>query len=62
MEKLESARPSAQSKHQVSLIRRQRVRIEKELTDACKDIVKLLNDSLLATAKAGEETVFYYKL
>ncbi|KIK36442.1 hypothetical protein CY34DRAFT_779154 [Suillus luteus UH-Slu-Lm8-n1] len=46
----------------VSLIRRQRVRIEKELTDACKDIVKLLNDSLLATAKVGEETVFYYKL
>ncbi|KAG0709596.1 14-3-3 domain-containing protein [Suillus ampliporus] len=62
LEKLESARPSAQSKHQVSLIRRQRARIEKELTDACKDIVKLLNDSLLATAKPGEETVFYYKL
>jgi len=62
LEKLESARPSAQSRHHVSLIRRQRARIEKELTDACKDIVKLLTDSLLATAKPGEETVFYYKL
>jgi len=62
LEKLESARPSAHSKHQVSLIRRQRARIEKELADTCKDIVKLLNDSLLGTAKPGEETVFYHKL
>ncbi|KIJ70018.1 hypothetical protein HYDPIDRAFT_35459 [Hydnomerulius pinastri MD-312] len=62
LEKLESSRPTGQSKHQAQLIRRQRTRIERELADVCKDIVKLLDDCLLSTAELGEETVFYYKM
>ncbi|KAH7930081.1 14-3-3 protein [Leucogyrophana mollusca] len=64
LEKLESARvgSAGYSKHQVVLIRRQRSRIERELADVCKDIVKLLDDCLLSTAEPGEETVFYYKM
>ncbi|KAH7916091.1 14-3-3 domain-containing protein [Hygrophoropsis aurantiaca] len=64
LEKLESSRvgEAGHSKHQVVLIRRQRSRIERELADVCKDIVRLLDDCLLTTAEPGEETVFYYKM
>ncbi|EGO27907.1 hypothetical protein SERLADRAFT_435677 [Serpula lacrymans var. lacrymans S7.9] len=59
LEKMESSRASIR---QVSLIRRQRSRIEQELADTCKDIVKLLDERLLPSAKQGEEKVFYYKM
>ena len=50
------------SKHHVQLISQQRSRVEYELAEVCKDIVKLLDDYLLSTAEPGEETVFYYKM
>lgn len=63
LEKLESSRVSGRhSQHQVHLISQQRSRVEYELTEVCKDIVKLLDDHLLSTAELGEETVFYYKM
>lgn len=63
LEKLESSRTTGRhSKHQVQLISRQRNRVEYELAEVCKDIVKLLDDYLLSTAEPGEETVFYYKM
>ncbi|KAG8218695.1 14-3-3 domain-containing protein [Butyriboletus roseoflavus] len=63
LEKLESSRMAGRhSKHQVQLISQQRNRVEYELAEVCKDIVKLLDDYLLSTAEPGEETVFYYKM
>lgn len=63
LEKLESSRIAGRhSKHQVQLISQQRSRVEHELAEVCKDIVKLLDDHLLSTAEPGEETVFYYKM
>lgn len=36
--------------------------IEKELTDICNDILKLLDDSLIPNAKSPESKVFYHKM
>lgn len=60
LHKLQSTR-SGRTK-QVLLIRRQRERIERELTDVCKDIVLLLDRELLPAADKGEETVFFSKM
>lgn len=62
LEQLESSRPADRSKRQVLLIQRERRRIERELSDVCLDIVKLLDDKLVSTATPGEETVFYLKM
>ncbi len=46
----------------LELIRGQRQKIERELTDACKDIVALLEKQLQPAARSGEECVFYSKM
>jgi len=61
LEKLESSRPNSASRH-AALARRQRERIERELANACKDLVDLLDGRLLLLAQNGEETVFYLKM
>ncbi|KAF8655251.1 hypothetical protein AX16_003154 [Volvariella volvacea WC 439] len=61
LEKVYSSRSSAQQRD-LALMRRQRDRIENELTDVCKDIVALLDKQLLPAATSGEETVFYAKM
>jgi 14-3-3 protein epsilon len=60
LEKAQTSR-SNPSEH-LNLLRRQRERIELELTDVCKDIVSLLEEHLLPSAPPGEETVFYLKM
>lgn len=62
LEKLESSHPTEQTQRQLALIRQQRSKIEHELTDVCKDVIRALEDFLLPTAAPGEETVFYYKM
>lgn len=47
---------------QLSLIGRQREKIEGELSEVCKDIVLLLDRHLLPAAKQGEEVTFYWKM
>ncbi|KAF9075866.1 14-3-3 domain-containing protein [Rhodocollybia butyracea] len=47
---------------QLMLIRQQRKKIERELANVCKDIVKLLEKQLLPAARQGEERVFYSKM
>jgi len=59
LETLESSRPKSR---RLFLIRDEKARIEKELADACRDVVKMLNDRLLPYARLGEETVFYAKM
>ena len=51
-----------QAARQLDLIRGQREKIERELTDACKDIVELLERQLQPAARSGEECVFYSKM
>ncbi|KAK2466182.1 hypothetical protein APHAL10511_001824 [Amanita phalloides] len=56
----DSKKPLA-ARHLV-LIRGQREKIERELTDTCKDIVALLDRQLQPAARSGEESVFYSKM
>jgi len=37
-------------------------KIEKELSEICKDILSLLDDHLIRSAATGESKVFYYKM
>ncbi|KAF9462611.1 14-3-3 protein [Collybia nuda] len=61
IEKSQSSRQAMMPKQHI-LTRRQRQRIERELTNTCKDIVLLLDRQLLPAAKQGEEAVFYSKM
>ncbi|ORX52773.1 14-3-3 family protein epsilon [Hesseltinella vesiculosa] len=47
---------------QVAKIKEYRAKIEQELYDVCNDILKLLDESLIANATDGESKVFYYKM
>lgn len=42
--------------------REYRQRIEKELGDICRDILSLIDENLIPSAKTGESEVFYYKM
>jgi len=46
----------------VSKIKEYRAKVEKELTDICQDIVKVLNENLIPNATTGESKVFYNKM
>lgn len=61
VEKSQASRQVGATKQHI-LTRRQRQRIERELTNTCKDIVLLLDRQLLPAAKQGEEAVFYSKM
>jgi 14-3-3 protein epsilon len=61
IEKQEAASGSAMPR-EISLIRRQREKIELELADACQDLLDLLDRHLVPAAEAGEERVFYHKM
>ena len=61
LEKQEAASGTALPRELV-LIRRQREKIERELADACQDLLDLLDRHLVPAAEAGEERVFYHKM
>jgi 14-3-3 protein epsilon len=60
LEKMQASRRSGTK--QLCLIQQQRVKIECELKEVCKDIVVLLDEKLLPAAKHGEEVTFYSKM
>lgn len=63
LEKMQAARTApGTTTRQLTLIRQQRKKIERELANVCKDIVKLLEKQLLPAARYGEERVFYSKM
>ncbi|KAJ3869662.1 MAG: 14-3-3 domain-containing protein [Lentinula lateritia] len=63
LEKMQASRTApGTSTRQLTLIRQQRKKIERELANVCKDIVKLLEKQLLPAARQGEERVFYSKM
>lgn len=47
---------------QVALIKEYRQKIELELANICEDILKVLDDHLIPSAKTGESKVFYHKM
>jgi len=47
---------------QVKRIRDYRLKVEKELTDICHDILNVLDANLITYATTGESKVFYYKM
>lgn len=59
---IEQREESKENAPHVALIKEYRRKIEKELTDACNDILRLLDEYLIPAATSGEFKVFYYKL
>ncbi|ANZ78030.1 Post-transcriptional level proteome regulator [Komagataella phaffii CBS 7435] len=47
---------------QVSLIREYRSKIETELANICEDILSVLSEHLIPSARTGESKVFYFKM
>lgn len=46
----------------VEITKEYRSKIEGELNDICRDILKILDENLIVSAKADESKVFYYKM
>jgi len=46
----------------VAMIQSYREKIEKELSDICSDVIKILKDNLIPKAASPESKVFYYKM
>lgn len=46
----------------VAITKEYRGKIEKELSDICKDILQILEKNLIPSAKSGESKVFFYKM
>ena len=61
IEEIEGPKPSTSDRER-GLIRQERERIEREIADACGDVLQLLTNKLIPAAHPGDETVFYYKM
>ncbi|EGD90592.1 14-3-3 protein homolog [Trichophyton mentagrophytes] len=59
---IEQKEESKGNEAQVTLIKEYRQKIEAELADICEDILKVLDDHLIASAETGESKVFYHKM
>ncbi|KAF3483880.1 14-3-3 family protein [Arthroderma uncinatum] len=59
---IEQKEESKGNEAQVTLIKEYRQKIEAELADICEDILKVLDEHLIASAETGESKVFYHKM
>ncbi|KAJ1924499.1 hypothetical protein IWQ60_005171 [Tieghemiomyces parasiticus] len=59
---IEQKEESKGNEAQVAKIQAYRQKIEKELADICHDILKVLDEHLIAQAASGESQVFYHKM
>jgi len=59
---ISSMEASKANSERVELIRTYRQNVEKELSEVCDDILRVLKDKLIPTATTGESKVFYYKM
>ncbi|ORY06082.1 14-3-3 protein [Basidiobolus meristosporus CBS 931.73] len=59
---IEQKEESKGNEAQVAKIKSYRNTIEQELTDICKDILKVLDEYLVPKASSGESKVFYLKM
>lgn len=58
----EQREESKQNEHKAKLARSYREQIEVELNDVCKNVIKLLDDHLIATSSSNESKIFYLKM
>ena len=54
--------PTSRTSRRLTLIRKARNDIERELERACQDVLNLISAHLLPAASPGEERVFYHKM
>lgn len=59
---IEQKEESKGNESQVGLIKEYRQKIEAELAKICEDILEVLDDHLIKSAKSGESKVFYHKM
>jgi 14-3-3 protein epsilon len=59
---IEQKEESKGNSSQVTLIKEYRTKIEAELAKICEDILEVLNQHLIPSAKSGESKVFYHKM
>jgi len=59
---IEQKEESKGNEAQVKLIKEYRQKIEEELQKICEDILEVLDQHLIASAKTGESKVFYHKM
>ncbi|KAK5937587.1 14-3-3 protein [Knufia obscura] len=59
---IEQKEESKGNEAQVKLIKEYRQKIEEELGKICEDILEVLDEHLIASAKTGESKVFYHKM
>ena len=59
---IEQKEESKGNSSQVTLIKEYRQKIESELAGICEDILKVLDEHLITSAKSGESKVFYHKM
>lgn len=59
---IEQKEESKGNSTQVGLIKEYRQKIEAELAKICEDILSVLDEHLIPSAKSGESKVFYHKM
>lgn len=59
---IEQKEESKGNSSQVTLIKEYRQKIEAELAKICDDILEVLDQHLIPSAKSGESKVFYHKM
>ena len=59
---IEQKEESKGNSTQVGLIKEYRQKIEAELAKICEDILEVLDQHLIKSAKSGESKVFYHKM
>lgn len=59
---IEQKEESKNGEEKLSLIRKYREAVEKELCDVCNDVLEILDKCLIPNASSGESKVFYFKM
>ncbi|KAK8964276.1 14-3-3-like protein GF14 iota [Platanthera guangdongensis] len=62
MSSIEQKEESKGNENNVKLLKGYRQQVEEELTKICNDILSIIDEHLIPSARSGESTVFYYKM
>jgi len=63
IEQKEENKPQNEGKnHHLQLIKDYRIKVEKELSAICNDVLSVLDEHLIPSSTTGESKVFYYKM
>ncbi|XP_020579700.1 14-3-3-like protein GF14 iota isoform X1 [Phalaenopsis equestris] len=62
MSSIEQKEESKKNENNVRLIKGYRQKVENELSEICSDILFIIDENLIPSAKSGESAIFYYKM